>query len=138
MVIFVVFSLHFISVIMAVNVWCCGLLECANCGPAHPTSALRVSVRVTLASGIRPFMEAQEGLYRSQAFPINRYAARQRRLDNGVSLSIHNIVELFNHMCHTNWILLLAFYHHFHRFCSHIVTTSPIVGKPKHMTQTDW
>jgi hypothetical protein len=47
--------------------------------------ALRVSVRVTssLASGIRPFLEALEGLYRSQtgfilrvfsqAFPINGY-----------------------------------------------------------------
>jgi len=56
------------NVIMAVNVWCCGLLECANYGPGPPTSALRVSVRVTspLASGIRPFLEAQEGLYRSQ------------------------------------------------------------------------
>ena len=57
-----------ISVIMAVNAWCCGLLECANYGPAPPTSALRVSVRVTfpLASGIRSFLETQEGLYRSQ------------------------------------------------------------------------
>ena len=56
------------SVIMAVNAWCCGLLECANYGPAPPTSTLRVSVRVTspLASGIRPFLEAQEGLYRPQ------------------------------------------------------------------------
>ena len=56
------------SVIMAVNACCCGLLECANYGPAPPISALRVSVRVTspLASGIRPFLEAQEGLYRSQ------------------------------------------------------------------------
>jgi hypothetical protein len=53
---------------MAVNVWCCGLLECTNYGPAPPTSALRVSVRVTspIASGIRPFLEAQVGLYRSQ------------------------------------------------------------------------
>jgi hypothetical protein len=53
---------------MAVNAWCCGLLECANDGPTHPTSALRVSVSVTspLASGIRPFLEAQGGLYRSQ------------------------------------------------------------------------
>ena len=56
------------SVKMAVNVWCCGLLECTNYGPAPPTSALGVSVRVTapLASGIRPFLEAQEGLIRSQ------------------------------------------------------------------------
>ena len=95
-------------VIMAVNAQCCGLLECANYGPAPPTSALKVSVRVTspLASGIRPFLEALEGLYRSQtgfilrfspeAFPINGYAARQRRFDNGVSLSIHKTVELFN------------------------------------------
>jgi hypothetical protein len=52
----------------AVNACCCGLLECANYGPAPPTSALRVSVMVTspLASGIRHFLEAQEGLYRSQ------------------------------------------------------------------------
>ena len=52
---------------MDVNVWCCGLLECAHYGPAPPTSALRVSVRVTspLGSGIRPFMEAQEGLCKS-------------------------------------------------------------------------
>ena len=71
------------SVIMAVDQWCCGLLECANYGPAPPTSALRVSIRATspLASGIRPLLEAHEGLYRSQtgfisgfspeAFPIN-------------------------------------------------------------------
>ena len=56
------------SVIMAVNACCCGLLECANYGPSPSTSALRVSVMVTspLASGIRPFLEAQEGLYRSR------------------------------------------------------------------------
>jgi hypothetical protein len=93
---------------MAVNAWCCGLLECANYGPAPPTSTLRVSVRVTspLASGIRSFLEAQEGFYRSQtglfsgfspkAFPINGYAARQWRFDNRASLSIHKTVELFN------------------------------------------
>jgi hypothetical protein len=28
--------------------------------------------------------------------PINGYATRQRRFDNGVSLSIHKTVELFN------------------------------------------
>jgi hypothetical protein len=79
---------------MAVNAWCWGLLECTNYGLAPPTSALRVSVRVisSLASGIIPFLEAQEGHYRSQTglcsgcspetFPINGYAARQRRLDN--------------------------------------------------------
>ena len=41
-------------VIMAVNAWRCGLLECANYGPAPPTSALKISVRVTapLASSI--------------------------------------------------------------------------------------
>jgi hypothetical protein len=33
------------SVILAVNACCCGLLECANYGPAPPTSALRVSVK---------------------------------------------------------------------------------------------
>ena len=77
---------------MAVNVWCCGLLQCANDGPAPPTSALRVSVRVTypLASGIRPILEAQERLHTSQtgfisgfspeAFPIKGYARRQRGL----------------------------------------------------------
>ena len=53
---------------MAINAWYCGLLECANYGPAPTTSALGVPVRVTfpLASGMRPFLEAQEGLYRSQ------------------------------------------------------------------------
>jgi hypothetical protein len=63
-------------------------------------------VTYPLASGIRPILEAQEGLYTSQtgfisgfspeAFPINGYARRQRRFDNGVSLSIHKTVELFN------------------------------------------
>ena len=35
--------------------------------------------KLDLSSGFSP-----------EAFPINGYAARQRRLDNGVSLSIHN------------------------------------------------
>jgi hypothetical protein len=50
------------SVRIALNAWCCDLLECANYGPTPPTSALKVSVRVTspLGSGIRPFLEAQE------------------------------------------------------------------------------
>ena len=50
------------SVMITLNAWCCGLLECANYGPAPPTSALKVSVRVTspLISGIRPSLEAQE------------------------------------------------------------------------------
>ena len=50
------------SVMITLNAWCCGRLECANYGPAPPTSALKVSVRVTspLTSGIRPFLEAQE------------------------------------------------------------------------------
>ena len=46
------------SVMIALNAWCCGLLECASYGPAPPTSALKVSS--PLASGIRPFLEAQE------------------------------------------------------------------------------
>ena len=50
------------SVMITLNAWCCGLLECADYGPAPPTSALKVSVRVTspLTSGIIPFLEAQE------------------------------------------------------------------------------
>jgi hypothetical protein len=56
------------SVMITLNAWCCGLLECANYGPSPPTSTLKVSVRVTspLGFGIRPFLEAQEWLYRSQ------------------------------------------------------------------------
>ena len=67
---------------MAVNACCCGLLECANYGPAPPTSALMVSVRVTspLASGISHFLEAQERLYRYQTGlfleALNGYAAK--------------------------------------------------------------
>jgi hypothetical protein len=66
------------------------LLECANYGPAPPTSALRVSVRITspLASGIWPFLEAQEGHYRSQAWFILRVSL------GSLSLSIHKTVEL--------------------------------------------
>ena len=78
--------------IMAVNAWCCGLLECANYGPAPQTSALRVSVRVIspLASGIRfswkhsrreftgPKLDLSPE-FSPEAFPINGYAARQRR-----------------------------------------------------------
>jgi hypothetical protein len=41
--------------------------------------------KLDLSSGFSP-----------EAFPINGYAARQRRFDNGVSLSIHKTVELFN------------------------------------------
>ena len=42
--------------------------------------------KLNLSSGFSP-----------EAFPINGYAARQRRFDNEVSLSIHKTVELFNH-----------------------------------------
>ena len=95
-------------VIMAVNAWCCGLLEGGNYSRAPPTSELRISVRVIspLASGIIPFLEVQEGLYRSQigsivgvfsrSISINGYAVSQRGFDNGISLSIHKTVELFN------------------------------------------
>jgi hypothetical protein len=41
--------------------------------------------KLDLSSGFSP-----------EAFPINGYAARQRRFDNGVSLSIHKTVEVFN------------------------------------------
>jgi hypothetical protein len=50
------------------------------------------SIGVWIASGIRPFLEAQEELYRSQAGFILGVFSRslsQRRFDNGVSLSIH-------------------------------------------------